>query len=327
MGLTIAAMPAYNEERSIARMVAGAKKYVDTVVVVDDGSSDATAEVAESAGAYVVIHEQNGGYGAALRTCFEAARGLGADKMVIIDSDGQHDPEEIPKLLWPLGRGVDLVIGSRFCNGNGKDIPAYRKVGMKVLDIATSAAGGISVTDTQSGYRAYGRRAIDCIYIDGDGMSAGSEILLQAKDNNLKVEEVEIHCSYDVDRASTENPVSHGVKVLLTLLHDMEIRRPLYYFTVPGMVLAATGIAIGLELLRVFYHGGQLSYGLTLLMILLTLVGSFMAFTGIILHAISRLIDQSIRRLEVQRPKRSIPEPFNAGRARRGGSGKAARDN
>jgi glycosyltransferase involved in cell wall biosynthesis len=330
MSLTIAAMPAYNEERSIARMVQGAKKHVDRVVVVDDGSSDRTAEIAESAGAYVVIHEQNGGYGAALQTCFEVARELGADKMVIIDSDGQHDPDEIPKLLMPLNRGVDLVIGSRFCNGNGQNIPAYRKVGMKVLDVATNFAGGINVTDSQSGFRAYGRRAIDSIRIDGEGMSAGSEILLQARDNKLKVEEVEIHCSYDVERASTENPVSHGVRVLLILLQDMEIRRPLYYFTLPGMLLATVGIGIGLELLRVFYHGGQLSFGMTLLMILLTLVGSFMAFTGIILHSISRLIDQSIRRLEGQRPRRPRPEPFIAGRVRHerhGGSGNAARDN
>lgn len=328
MSVIIAAMPAYNEERSIARMVLGCKKYVDTVVVVDDGSSDSTAEIAEAAGAYVVRHERNAGYGAALRTCFETARALDADRMVIIDSDGQHDPEEIPKLLNPLNRGVDLVIGSRFCNGNGKNIPAYRKVGMKVLDIATNAAGGINVTDSQSGFRAYGRRAIDCIRIGGEGMSAGSEILLQAKDNRLKVEEVEIHCSYDVERASTENPVSHGVRVLLILLQDMEIRRPLYYFTLPGMLLAAVGIGIGLELLRVFYHGGQLSYGLTLLMILMTLVGSFMAFTGIILHAISRLIDQSIKRLEISR--KPISKPFSSGRVRhehRGGSGSAARDN
>jgi len=304
-------MPAYNEERNIARMVQGAKKHVDMVVVVDDGSSDATAEAAQAAGAYVVRHRQNGGYGAALQTIFETARDLGADRMVIIDSDGQHDPEEIPKLLQPLEHGVDLVIGSRFCKGNGQNIPAYRKVGMKILDIATNAAGGINVTDSQSGFRAYSRRAIDCMSINGDGMSAGSEILLQARDNRLKVEEVEIHCRYDVERASTENPVSHGVRVLLILLQDMEVRRPLYYFTLPGIALAALGIGIGLELLRVFYHGGQLSYGLTLLMILLTLVGSFMAFTGIILHAISRLIDQSIRRLEGSRRPRV--ESFSAG--------------
>lgn len=222
---------------------------------------------------------------------------------------------------------MDLVIGSRFCKGNGQDIPVYRKVGMKVLDIITNFLGGLSVTDTQSGFRAYGKRAIDCICIDDDGMSAGSEILLQAKDNNLKVEEVEIHCSYAVERASTENPVSHGVKVLLILLQDMELRRPLFYFTLPGMVLATVGIGIGLELLRTFYHGGQLSYGLTMLMILTTLVGSFMAFTGIILHAISRLIDQSMKRMDASRRARAEHSSGRVTHENRSGTGNTARDN
>lgn len=297
----IAAMPAYNEAHSIAKMVMGCKKYVDCVLVVDDGSSDATAQIASSMGAHVVRHEKNAGYGAALKTCFDKAREMDAEGMVIIDADGQHDPDDIPKLLIPLKKGADMVIGSRFCNGNGKNIPAYRKIGMKVLDITTSFVGGVSVTDSQSGFRAYGRRAIDSIVVDDKGMSAGSEILLQAKDNELKVEEVEIHCSYDVERASTENPVSHGIKVLLILLQDMELRRPLYYFTIPGMLLAVVGIGIGLELLRIFYHGGPLNYGMTMLMILTTLIGSFMAFTGIILHSISKLIDQSMRRLDANR--------------------------
>lgn len=296
MTLTIAAMPAYNEERSIAKMILGCKKYVDRVVVVDDGSSDATVEIAEALGAHVVRHRVNGGYGAALRTCFETARGLSADKMVVIDSDGQHDPSDIPTLLRPLSNDADLVIGSRFCNGNGQNIPTYRKIGMKVLDIATNAVGGIKVTDSQSGFRAYGRRAIDSIRINGNGMSAGSEILLQAKDNNLNVEEVPIHCSYDVESASSENPVSHGVKVLLNLLQDMELRRPLYYFTVPGLLFAGMGMGMGLSFLRTFYHGGSLSFGPTLLMLILTLVGSFLAFTGIILHSISKVINQSIKK-------------------------------
>jgi glycosyltransferase involved in cell wall biosynthesis len=320
-------MPAYNEERSIVRMVLGCQKYVDRVIVVDDGSSDATAELAGSAGAHVVRHEWNAGYGAALRTCFETAREMGAQRLVIIDADGQHDPDEIPKLLQPLERGVDLVIGSRFCKGNGQEVPTYRKVGMKVLDVTTNFLGGLSITDTQSGFRAYGKRAIDCICIDDDGMSAGSEILLQAKDNRLKVEEVEIHCSYEVERASKQNPVSHGVKVLLILLQDMELRRPLFYFTLPGMIFAAVGIGIGLELLRVFYHGGQLSYGLTILMILTTLVGSFMAFTGIILHAISRLIDQSMRRMDVNRRARAQPSSGGVTHEYRSGTGNAAGDN
>ena len=288
-------MPAYNEERSIAKVVLGCKNYVDKVIVVDDGSNDFTSDIAKALGAEVVRHEVNLGYGAALKSCFDTARRLGADKMVIIDSDGQHDPTEIPKLLGPLNNGADIVIGSRFCNGNGQNTPVIRKVGMKVLDAATNFASGVNVSDSQSGFRAYRKNAIDKIRINEKGMSAGSEILLQIKDNNLTVEEVEIHCDYNVENPSTENPVTHGVKVLFDLLHDIEIRRPLYYFTVPGIVLSGVGIAMGLDFLRVFYHGGGLSFGPTLLMIMLTLVGSFMALTGIILHSISDLIQNQYR--------------------------------
>jgi dolichol-phosphate mannosyltransferase len=311
-------MPAYNEERSIAKMVLGCKKFVDCVVVVDDGSSDATAEIAGALGACVVRHEKNGGYGAALRSCFGTARSLSADKMVIIDSDGQHDAADIPKLLAPLDDGCDIVIGSRFCDGNGKNIPAYRQAGMKVLDVATRVAGGAHVSDSQSGLRAYGRRAIEIICIKRSDMSAGSEVLLQAKDHDLRVKEVPIHCSYNVERASTQNPISHGVKALLALLHDMELRRPLFYFTAPGILMAGVGILMGLEFLRVFAHGGQLAYGPTLLMILLTLIGSFMSLTGFILHSISKMMNEFKRETERIR-KESHIDCHN--------SGNSARDN
>jgi len=190
-------MPAYNEDHVIAEVIQGCKKYVDKVVVVDDGSSDNTAEIALSLGATVVRHIKNLGYGAALKSCFNKARELDADAMIVIDSDGQHNPDEIPKLLATLEQGFDLVIGSRFINGNGKNVPSYRKVGMMVLDVVTYIAGGINVTDSQSGFRAYSKKAIEKIRIDGDDMSAGSEILLHAKDYNLKFTEVEIHCKYD----------------------------------------------------------------------------------------------------------------------------------
>lgn len=292
MTLTIAAMPAYNESKSIANVILGCKKYVDKIIVVDDGSSDNTAELAESLGAYVIRHETNKGYGAALKNCFETARKLNANAMVIIDSDGQHDPNDIPKLLTPLKQGYDLVIGSRFINGNGKNVPLYRKFGMKVLDIATMMAGGLNVTDSQSGFRAYSKKAIENISLNGAGMSAGSEILLQARDHRLKHTEVEIHCRYDLEDCSSQNPFMHGPRVLLRLLRDMEYRRPLYYFTVPGIFLGTVGVFMGLKFLQNFYLGGNLSFGPTLVMMLLTIVGMFMAFTGIVLHAISKMIYQ-----------------------------------
>lgn len=298
MAITIAAMPAYNEAHAIADVIKGCKKYVDRVVVVDDGSTDNTVDIAESLGAYVVRHETNKGYGAALRNCFETARKLDAGAMVIIDSDGQHDPSEIPKLLEPLQDGFDLVIGSRFVNGNGKNVPVYRKFGMKVLDIATYIAGGLNVTDSQSGFRAYGKKAIENINLNGTDMSAGSEILIQAKDHKLKFTEVEIHCRYDLEDCSSEHPFIHGPRVLFRILKDMEYRRPLYYFSVPGLIMTSTGFLMGLIFLQDFLQGGSLRFGPTLLMVMLTVIGAFMVFTGIILHAISRMIflNENIRK-------------------------------
>jgi len=298
MGVTIAAMPAYNEEHSIAKLILGCRRYVDKVVVVDDGSTDATAEIADALNAYTVRHEVNMGYGAAIKSCFDAARKFGADRMVIIDSDGQHDPSDIQKLLEPLNNGADVVIGSRFCNGNGQNIPAYRRLGMKILDVGTNAVGGVNVSDSQSGFRAYGQRAIEKIKINENGMSAGSDILLQVRDKGLKIEEVPIKCRYDVERASTHNPLSHGISVLVKLLRDMEVRRPLYYFTLPGVLFASIGLWAGLDLIKAFFYGGDLSLWPILLSILIAIIGSFMIFTGIILHSISNLINKSLRDLD-----------------------------
>ena len=137
-----------------------------------------------------------------------------------------------------------------------------------------------------------GKKPLKISRFNGEDMSAGSEILLQAKDHNLKFTEVEIHCRYDLEECSSQNPFVHGSKVLMQILKDMEFRRPLYYFTVPGMMLGTIGLFMGMMFLQDFLFGESLSFGPTLLMILLMLVGLFMAFTGIILHAMSKMISQ-----------------------------------
>ena len=183
MSIIIAAMPAHNEEGTIAKVVLSAKKHVDKVVVVDDGSEDMTAEIAEALGALVVRHKENRGYGAAIRTCFETAKELDADIMVILDSDGQHDPSYIPDFIKALKiNKADIVICSRFLTKN-KIKPKWRVVGMKVLNLFTRLVGKIKTTDSQSGYRAYSRRAIEKIKITNPDMGAGSEILTQVKEN------------------------------------------------------------------------------------------------------------------------------------------------
>jgi glycosyltransferase involved in cell wall biosynthesis len=288
-----AILPAFNEEVSIGSIVLHARQHADRVIVIDDGSTDRSAEVAALAGAEVIRHTSNKGKGAALKTGFEAALQNGAKVIVTMDADGQHDPEEISKLAGPILAGeADVVNGSRYMNGNGKSTPFYRRMGQNVLDSATNLNSGLHVTDTQSGFRAFAASAVHEFKFGQSGMAIESEMLMDAANAGLRIKEVEIGVRYDVD-CSTENPVSHGLRVLVKVLHDMELNRPLYYFTVPGIVFAVVGIGMGLGFLRDFYLGGRLMFGPTLIMILLTLVGSFMTFTGIILHSISRLIKES----------------------------------
>jgi len=291
-----AILPAFNEEVSIGSMVLRARRYADRVIVVDDGSSDMTAEVAEQAGAEVIQHPENRGKGAALKTGFESLNG---EKIVVtMDTDGQHNPSDIPKLVEPILKGeADMVNGSRYINGNKKDTPLYRRLGQIMLDNATRLDSGLNITDSQSGFRAFAASTKGVFRFKQNGLAIESEMLADAANAGLRIKEVEIGVRYDVD-GSSENPISHGVKVLVKILQDMELNRPLYYFTVPGILMSTVGIGMGLNFLREFYHGSALQFGPTLLMIMLTLVGSFMAFTGITLHAISKMINESRRNTE-----------------------------
>jgi len=286
-----AIIPALNEEISIGSMVIKTKKYADNVIVVDDGSTDDTAEIARIAGADVIVHSKNGGKGEALKTGFLAASQNGTKIIVTIDADGQHDPSEIPEVIKPIAlKEADMVIGSRYLNGN--NIPIYRRVGQKILDHATNMNSGLHVTDTQSGFRAFAIHTVPTFGFKNNGFSIESEMLADAANAGLKIKEVDIGVRYDVD-CSTENPVIHGFHVLLNILRDMEFNRPLYYFTVPGIILGISGLILGLSFLRVFYNGGSLYFGPTLLMMLLTLVGLTMTFTGIVLHSISNLMQHN----------------------------------
>jgi glycosyltransferase involved in cell wall biosynthesis len=281
----LAAMPALNEEERIAKTIVGARKYVDQILVVDDGSTDATAEIARSLGALVICHEKNGGYGAALQTIFSKARELHVEALVILDSDGQHNPADVGRLLEALvTEDVDVVIGSRFVGENHKDIPGYRKVGMKVLDGATMVAGVADISDSQSGFRAYGRRAIEKINLSGSGMSAGSEILIQISDHHLKIAEVPITVRYDIEGTSSEHPVKHGVLVLYKIIGLISYRRPLPAFGIPGVALIITGMIAELwvfEELRIahVFHD-ILAIGSAFIMIL----GMLLLITGLILN-------------------------------------------
>lgn len=216
-------IPAYNEAGSIADVVNAASTHA-AVVVVDDGSDDETGDRARAAGATVVTHDDNQGYGATLGTIFSHAYTAGVDHLVILDGDGQHDPGDIPKIVdAQRSSDVDIVVGSRFVDGSDTHLPPYRRVGLAVVNALTNAGMRLrysttTVADTQSGFRAYDRDAIETLARTDDigtGMGASLDILFRAAREGLEVAEVPTTVTYDVAEASTQNPATHG----LTLLH------------------------------------------------------------------------------------------------------------
>ena len=156
---TLLCIPAFNEENVIGDVVKKSLEFVDHVVVYDDGSSDKTSEIAENAGAYVIRNSQNKGKGYALQSLFKYAKHQNSEIIVTMDGDGQFKPDEIPKLCKPiLHDGQDLVVGYRFDNND--EMPKYREIGNKMLDRISSLAAKLPLKDTQSGFRAYSKNAI-----------------------------------------------------------------------------------------------------------------------------------------------------------------------
>jgi len=288
----IAALPAFNEETFLAKNIPLIKSYVDMVIVVDDGSTDATAKISQQMGAYVIKHPENRGYGAALQTIFSAARDLNVDAMVIMDADGQHNPEDIEKVLEPLLHGADVVNGSRFLDKTANTIPHYRKVGMKVLDTATSTAGVKKGTDTQSGFRAYGKKAISVISISGQGMSAGSEILIQISNKKLTLMEVPINVRYDIQDTSTQNPISHGVSVLYDIIILISCLRPLPAFGIPGLILVFLGIVAAYFAFSEYYLTSKFPFVLSMMSEMFLILGLLMGVSALILNAVIVIVKE-----------------------------------
>lgn len=221
----IVGIPAYNEEIAIGSIVLRSFQYVDTVIVIDDGSKDKTAEVAKLAGAEVITHETNQGKGAGISDIFAYANRVGADAVVLIDGDGQHNPDDMPELLEPILKDeADMVIGSRFITKDHHSVPIYRRVGQEVLTLATNKAAGFRVTDTQSGFRAFARKALNCFTFGEKGMGIESEMLVDAGKVNLRIKEVQVDMRYDV-KGSTYNPVTHGFSVLFSVLKIAVLKR------------------------------------------------------------------------------------------------------
>lgn len=293
--MIVAAVPAFNEEIAIGSVVLRARPYAGCVIVIDDGSSDATADVARLAGAEVIRHTVNQGKGAALRDAFLRAKELDAEILVCLDGDGQHNPDEIPRLVAPIRDGnADMVIGSRFLAVKS-DIPAHRRAGQEVLNYLTNRVSHSGVTDSQSGFRAFSKKAIQSLTLGEGGIGIESFMQREAHDKNLVVAEVPISCRYDVEHASKMGAVRHGFTVVNTLLKIVEERRPLLVFGSIGFGITVFGLAMNVWVVDIYSRSQQLAIGTALIGILAMVLGILTMFTGITLHAISKIL-QKIQR-------------------------------
>jgi glycosyltransferase involved in cell wall biosynthesis len=245
----IAAIPCFNTERFIADVVSNAKKYVDQVIVIDDGSYDGTAERARAAGVLVINHGTNRGYGEAIKSCFEAAKTNAADVLVILDGDGQHNPDEIPKILAPiLNKEADVVIGSRFLQSKESSVispqsvaknlnsrrgtpdsrlstidhrltvmPHYRKFGISIITFLFNFCSRTKVSDAQSGFRAYSRKLFQTFSLSEKGMSISIETLEKARRKGALIKEVPISCKY-VPSTLNLKAIRHGLSIALAVV-------------------------------------------------------------------------------------------------------------
>ncbi len=294
----IAAIPAYNEARFIGSVVLQVRRYADVVLVIDDGSRDQTAELAEAAGATVLRHNGNLGKGGALNTAFAQARLLGARCLVLVDGDGQHLAEDIPEVIRPVLDGkADMAVGSRFLAVRS-EIPSYRKVGQHGLTLATNLTSGVRLTDSQSGFRAFSPAAIAALSFRGMGFSVESEMQFLMREHKLRVVEVPIGVVYA--EPAKRNPVAHGMAVLNGIIQLVSQGRPLFFFGMPGSVLILLGFLLGLRIVATYNATGALAVGYAILVLLLMTIGILSIFTGIILHAMRLMLN------DMQRIQRAI---------------------
>ncbi|VVB60798.1 UDP-N-acetylglucosamine--dolichyl-phosphate N-acetylglucosaminyltransferase [uncultured archaeon] len=288
---TLAVIPCCNEEVTVANVILKTKRFVNEVVVIDDGSTDETKKIAKEAGATVIAHRKNRGKGAAIRTGFKYALDNDFDYVVTIDGDGQHNPLEIPALLDNvINNGNDISIGYRV--GNNTEMPMWRRVGKRVLDYTTSMGTGGFVTDSQCGFRAFNKKAVKAIApkLRGDAFSVESEQLIKAHESGLKVVNTNVTCKYKNLDTSKKNPASHGLSVLGYIIWVIAERRPLLFITLPGFLSVLSGFFLGLATFLYPQYNFITKTTNTIITSILIIIGAFAMFTGLLLHVLPRLL-------------------------------------
>ena len=282
-------LPAYNEEKNIAKIIVYLKKIADQIIVCDDGSEDSTSMIAKSLGVIVINHPKNLGYGSAIKSIFLKAKEINADILVTIDADGQHKIEDVEKVVKPIVDGhADISIGSRFLK-EGDTVPNYRKLGIKVITKVTNSSLSDKITDAQSGFRAYNKKVLQSLTPSDSGMGISTEILIKSSNLGLKIAEVPTEIQYEGD-TSSQNPVSHGTGVLMSTLKYISIERPLIFYGIPSFIFFIIGLTFTFFAAQYYAEIGRLNTNLTLIAGGTLLIGVILIVTTILLYSLVSVV-------------------------------------
>ena len=282
-------IPAYNEEKNIAKIIVDLKKVADQILVCNDGSTDSTAEIAESLGAIVIKHPKNLGYGSAIRSIFLKSREINAEILVTIDADGQHKIEDVKKVTKPIVDGqADISIGSRFLE-EGDNAPKYRKLGINIITKVTNSSLSEKITDAQSGFRAYNNKVLQSLTPSDSGMGISTEILIKSSNLGLKIAEVPTEIQYEGE-TSSQNPISHGTGVLMSTLKYISIERPLVFYGIPSFIFFIIGLTFTFFAAQYYAEIGRLNTNLTLIAGGTLLIGVILVVTTILLYSLVSVV-------------------------------------
>ena len=283
-------IPAFNEEKNIAKMIVKLKKIYDEIIVCNDGSTDLTGEIAENLGVIVINHKQNLGYGAGINSIIKKSKEIDTDILVTFDADGQHKVEDVIKVIEPIKNGdADLVIGSRFLSKTKEKIPEYRKIGINIITKVTNAGLKKKITDSQSGFRAYSKDLISKLDISDMGMGISTEILIKTNSLGFRIAEIPITILYE-GKTSTQNPISHGTSVLFSTIKYTSIEHPLKFYGIPSLIFFVIGLSFTFLSIDYYMEVGRINPNVTIVAAGTTAIAVILLVASVLLYSLANIV-------------------------------------
>ncbi len=284
-------IPAFNEEKNIAKMIVKLKKIYDEIIVCNDGSTDLTGEIAENLGVIVINHKQNLGYGAGINSILKKSKEIDTDILVTFDADGQHKVEDVKKVIEPIKNGdADLVIGSRFLSKTKEKIPEYRKIGINIITKVTNAGLKKKITDSQSGFRAYSKDLISKLDISDMGMGISTEILIKTNSLGFRIAEIPITILYE-GKTSTQNPISHGTSVLFSTIKYTSIEHPLKFYGIPSLIFFVIGLSFTFLSIDYYMEVGRINPNVTIVAAGTTAIAVILLVASVLFYSLATIVE------------------------------------